>query len=181
MTKLPFYLTRYYQKGDDPFQSLNDLPFEKAQQIKRQQCIKRDIGGFYACEDYLVHRRAIEKWIYGQFALKGGKPACDVPVYMCLGPSPQGNFDVCSDMLNPCEIRIPLDKINLAAVSFTYPDSMYELVFDTDGIAKNGKRTNTPTVYLFEELECIADYYFKNIHYIEAQVWDREMLQPFLP
>ena len=182
MDPLPDFLTRYYTQGDDPFISLNDLPIEQAQQVRREHCRKYGIGGFYGTEAYLIERKAIEEWIYNELIRKGGKPVTKTPVYMTLGASPKSEFDIRNDIQQEAkEIVIPLREIDMAAVSFTYPDSMYELTFDAQGKAFDGKRTNTPKVYLYHELLEIWSLYVKNIHYIEAQVWNREMLAPFAP
>ena len=65
--KIPDFLTRYYQKGEYPFLSLNDLPLEEANRIKTEYCLKNSIGDFYAQDDYLIHRREIENWIYHEY------------------------------------------------------------------------------------------------------------------
>lgn len=177
---VPDYLTRYYQKSEYPFLSLNDLPFEEANRIKLAYCRKNGIGDFYAQDDYLVHRREIEKWLYGELIRLGGRPENSVPVYMTLGDSPKGEFDIRGELQkNAEEIKIPIQEIDLSAVTFTYPDSMYEFVQDADGNIITGRRTNTPKVYMYEDLPTVIrkfrvydDYRFN----IEAQVWDREML-----
>jgi hypothetical protein len=92
------YLTRYYFLGEDPFVSLNDLPFDHANEVKKNHCKRNNIGDFYAEDDYLIHRREIEKWIYNQLLLKGGNPKNSVPVYMCLGDSPNNEFDIRLDI-----------------------------------------------------------------------------------
>jgi len=57
-----------------------------------------------------------------------------VPVYMTLGESPGGEFDIRVDVQKNAEvIRIPVNEIDMTAVSFTYPDSMYELPISSDG------------------------------------------------
>ena len=83
---------------------------------------------------------------------------------------------------NAEEIRIPLSDIDISAVSFTYPDSMYEHAVDENGKMVRAGRTNTPRVYLYEDLPPVArkfrvyeDYRFN----IEAQVWNREMLRQY--
>jgi len=180
---VPAFLTRYYQKGEYPFMSLNDLPFEEANRVKRAYCIKNNIGLFYAQDDYLVHRKEIEKWLYNELVRLGGKTANDVPVYMTLGESPEGEFDIRTDLQkNADEIRIPLEEIDLAVVTFVYPDSMYELVQDADGKIIDGKRTNTPEVYLYRDLPELYKKYRvdeQNVFSIEAQVWNREMLHQY--
>ena len=43
---VPTYLTRYYQKGEYPFMSLNDLPHEEANAVKLAYCKKTESGFF---------------------------------------------------------------------------------------------------------------------------------------
>lgn len=180
---VPEYLTRYYQKGEYPFMSLNDLPFKEANKVKQAHCLKNGIGLFYAQDDYLIHRREIERWIYQELRRLGGRPEIGVPVYMTLGESPKGEFDIRIDLQkNGEEIRIPLQEIDLSAVSFTYPDSMYEFIVDADGNIISGGRTNTPKVYRYEDLPSVIQKYRIYDEYrfnIEAQVWNREMLYKY--
>jgi hypothetical protein len=181
--KPPDYLTRYYQKGEYPFLSLNDLPPEEANRVKLTHCKKNGIGDFYAQDDYLTHRRAIEKWIYDRLIELGGRPSDRVPVYMTLGESPEGKYDIRAEVQKNAEaLRIPLREIDLSAVTFTYPDSMYEHTVDTDGNIVSSRRTNTPRVYTCEELPSVIEKYriYENYRYnIEAQVWNREMLHEY--
>ena len=180
---VPTFLTRYYPKGEYPFISQNDLPYEEANRIKLTHCKKNGIGLFYAQDDYLLHRKEIEKWLYNELIRLGGKPVNDVPVYMTLGESPEGEFDIRSDLQkNAEEIRVPVSDIVLSAVSFTYPDSMYEILLDVDGNVIGGGRTNTPKVYLYQDLPRMIQEYriFENDRFnVEAQVWNREMLRKY--
>ena len=180
---VPEFLTRYYQKGEYPFMSLNDLPFEEANRVKQAHCKKNGIGFFYAQDDYLVHRKEIEQWIYRELIRLGGKPVNEVPVYMTLGESPEGEFDIRLDLQkNAEEIRIPIGEIDLSAVTFTYPDSMYEILLDSDGNEIGGGRTNMPKVYMYGDLPLVIQKYriYENYRFnIEAQVWNREMLHKY--
>jgi len=181
LKQVPRFLIRYYIKGEDPFISLNDFPFEKANEIKKEHCKRNNIGGFYAEDDYLRQRCEIENWIYQKLIAKGGNPTNTVPVYMTLGESPKGEYDIRADIqMNAAEIRIPTDKIDLSAVTFTFPDSMYRFVLNDDGVIIGGERTNTPDVYLYHELKPVINKYLTDEHYIEAQVWNRNMLYKFL-
>ncbi len=179
--KIPNFLTRYYTKGEYPFLTLNDLPFEEANKIKKKHCKRNGIGFFYAEDDYLIHRREIEKWIYDQLIKKGGHPKCSAPVYMVLGKSPKGEFDIRADIQkDACEFQIPIEMLDMKAVTFTYPDSMYELVYDEFGNIIDGKRTNTPRVYTYDEIPEVIERYkvYENyLHYIEVQVWDKDLLR----
>lgn len=163
--------------------SLNDLPLEEANRIKTGYCQKNGIGDFYAQDDYLLHRREIENWIYNELVRLGGNPVNSVPVYMVLGESPGGEFDIRAELQqNAEEIMIPLEEIDLSAVSFTYPDSMYEFVVDDAGNLVSAGRTNTPCVYRYEDLPPVERKYrmYDNYRFnIEAQVWNREMLYQY--
>jgi len=113
----------------------------------------------------------------------GGKPTNTVPVYTTLGESPEGEFGMRWDIQkNAEEIRIPVKEIDMKAVTFTYPDSMYEMIVDVDGKKTGGGRTNTPKVYLYSELpEVIQKFrvYENYRYYVEAQVWNRDMLHKY--
>ena len=181
MLNVPLFLTRYYVEGEDPFISLNDLPPEKASETKAAHCKRNGIGGFYAQDDYLPQRRQIEAWMREQFIAKGGNPVENVPVYMTLGTSPEGEFDIRGDIQKDAvSLRIPLDEVDLSAVSFTFPDSMYQFVLNDAGEIMGGERTNTPDVYRFHEIESLINAYQTDAHYIEAQVWNRHMLREFV-
>ena len=181
--QVPDYLTRYYQKGEYPFLSLNDLSFEEANRVKLDHCKKLGIGGFYSQDDYLVHRKEIEKWLYQELVRLGGRPISEVPVYMTLGDFPEGEYDIRAELQkNAEEIRIPLQEIDLSAVTFTYPDSMYEFTVDTNGHIIEGRRTNTPEVYMYRDLPAVIRKYriYNDDRFnIEAQVWNREMLHRY--
>lgn len=183
MIIIPNFLTRCYQKNEDPFISLNDLPLKQANKAKINHCKLNEIGDFYAQDDYLIHRLEIEKWIYEQLIKKGGKPTYKTPVYMTLGDGKVGYFDIREDIQkNAIELQIPLDKLDLSAISFTFPDSMYKLIIDDSGKLIRGERTNTPQVYLYHELQNMMEIYKFCLceHYVEAQVWNREMLYQYL-
>ena len=59
---------------------------------------------------------------------------------------------------------------------------MYEFVEDADGNVITGRRTNTPQVYMYEDLTSVIDKYriYEDYRFnIEAQVWNREMLHQY--
>ena len=181
---IPNYLTRYYTVGDNPFLSLNDPPLEEAKRMKAAHCKKNNIEGYYSQDEYLLHRKRVEQWIYGQLLEKGGKPTSRVPVYMALGDSPTGEFDIRFDIERNCEeLRIPIEVLDLQAVTFTYPDSLVKFDFDENGNPTDVSMTDTPRVYLYHELEEIIEKYHiyssPYQHYIEAQVWNRAMLYDY--
>ena len=151
--KIPDYLTRYYQEGEYPFLALNDLPMEKANEVKRRHCLKTGTGGFYTSDEYLLNRKEVEKWIYRELIRLGGRPANEVPVYTTLGDFFEGTHDIRTELQkNPSVVQIPLIELDLSAVSFTCPDSMYELVVNSRNGKMEGRRTNTPRVYMYRDL-----------------------------
>jgi hypothetical protein len=99
---------------------------------------------------------------------------------MVLGESPSGEYDIRLDIQrDAAEFRIPLTELDINTVTFTWPDSMYELVFDEAGQIIDGVRTNRPRVYLWDEIPGLIEkhrIYDNYLHYIEAQVWDRDRL-----
>ncbi len=177
---LPNYLTRYCINDENPFISLNELEIERANKIKSDHCRKFNIGGFYKEKNYLYHRIEIEKWIYKNLIEKGGSPNCEVPIYMFLGESPKGDYDIRKDIQPKAKgYKLNINKLDIKTISFTYPDSMYEMIYDKNGIPSEGIRTNTPKVLIYDELN---DYIIKNNilsnpkYSIEAQVWDKKRL-----
>ncbi len=183
--RVPAYLSRYYTSGEEPFVSLSMLGLNLAQKVKEKHCKRNGIGGFYAEDAYLPNRLEIEKWIRSELIKKGGLPKTNSPVYMTLGDSPKGEYDIRLDIQKNAQlITIDIDKIDLSVVTFTYPDSMYEFLYDENNIKIGDKRTNTPKVYLYHELQHVIDkfsvYNAPYEHYIEAQVWDIEMLNKLM-
>ena len=176
---IPDYLTRYYVAGENPFTSLNDLPMDEANRIKLAASDKYGWGGFYAQNDYLIHRREIEKWICGEFIKKGGKPRDEVPIYAFLGDT-QGKFEKFGE--DTSVLRIPLSALDCSAISFVWPDSMYEAETDESGFTG---RTDTPKVYRLYELDAVMEAVSTYnalpnrqapLAMVEAQIWDRAML-----
>ncbi len=77
---------------------------------------------------------------------------------------------------------LPLSLFAPEDVSFTYPDSLYEVPPDDLG-RLFCERNPTPTVYCMEELaEIIRIYqvYDYNNHYVEAQVWNDDPLALYI-
>ena len=119
-----------------------------------------------------------------RFVKRGGKPKRKYPVYFVLGES------IWFKNLNQnhSEIQIPIKELNSATVSFTYPDSYVALSSDTKPY--HGK------VFLLDELESVVakyglpaddtsldydSYWIGDFEkYIEFQIWEAEIIQPFI-
>jgi hypothetical protein len=98
---------------------------------------------------------------------------------MILGDSPTGPHDLHQEY--DYKIIIPLDEFSAAEVSFTYPDSLYEVPLDDLGKVYL-ERNQNPTVYRLAEIEQVLRtyrVYEYNNHYVEAQVWSDRPLGPY--
>lgn len=139
----------------------------------------RQEGAIFASQrraDYLAIRGELEKRVRQLFIQKGGKPRRERPHYMILGSCPW--------LLNwyraGRELRIPLDRFSFEIVSFTYGDTFPAMRYG-DGKPYRGQ------VYTLAELEGLVAKYglpqdwnpdgkLGPDRYIEAQVWDDEVL-----
>ena len=128
---------------------------------------------------YLVYRKKHEAFLRKTFTAKGGKPQLKHPIYMILGNSPTGPFDLHKEYDHFMEI--PTSIFPVEYVSYTYPDSMYSVPVDElDRVYL--ERDPAPKIYLLDEIpDVIARYevYNHNNHYIEAQIWSLEPLKEF--
>ncbi len=168
---LPDFLSHYYDRNSGPFRSLSDLSLQEAAVI---QARIRQAGAQFASRcpaDYLVNR---------QFIQKGGCPLRQRPHYFVLGS--------CAWLLTwykcGCELRLPVARFQMQAVSFTYGDSFPALRYQ-DGRPHRGQ------VYTWDELPELLERYglpqewnpngeLGPERYIEAQVWDDAPLIEFL-
>ena len=65
--------------------------------------------------------------------------------YMTLGESPRGEYDIRADLQkDSAELRISLEGVDMLAITFTFPDSMYNIVLNDRGELIESGRTNTP-------------------------------------
>jgi len=107
-------------------------------------------------------------------------PIRQYPIYMILGDSPIGPHSL-NDGYD-YRIQIPLETFSTNDVSFTYPDSLYEVPLDDLGRVFL-ERNQIPTLYRLEDLNRVIttyrvyEFYY---HYVEAQVWNDEPLQPYV-
>ena len=139
-------------------------------------------------EKRIETRRRIEKWLLDEFVLSGGDPKTNHPCYFTLGKSAflreSGSFDT--------EIEIPLRLFSSKNISFTYPDSFfsewlsrnkdhklynYELngrIFTIDEVLNLLTQNKIPQNVQMD------DAYYKFEFYIEAQVWDYDILNNYV-
>jgi hypothetical protein len=177
---LPDFLSHYYERDIGPFHSLSNLSLWNAEAVLERI---RKAGVQFASQrpgGYLVNRQIIEDRIRSQFIKKGGCPLRRRPHNFILGS--------CAWLLewyvSGCELRLPVTRFRMQAVSFTYGDSFPTMRYQ-DGKPYRGQ------VYTWDELpELLGRYGLPQSwnpngelgpeRYIEAQVWDDEPLVEFL-
>ena len=171
--RVPPYLTYFFREGQTPFEVLSDLDERIAQDILKQDTLWRADG------TYLARRKQHERILRDKFIAKGGRPQREHPIYMILGDSPVGPHDMNQEY--DYKILIPLEAFSADDVCFTYPDSLYEVPLDDLGRV-HLERNQSPTVHRLEEIASVITTYrvyeFNN-HYVEAQVWNDEPLEPY--
>lgn len=185
------YLTYYYRTDAPPFQSLSALPDEEAIAIMRELCDDTNFGArFKDPAGYLRRRRAAELWTRTEFIRRGGKPQTAHPIAMVLGESPW-LVSSAPDINLHGEIQIPLSVFSATDISFTYPDSMISHWFGREQPAGLFDPELHGRIFLLPEiLALVAERGMPesnwNIHlppnlapYIEAQVWNHALLEPF--
>ena len=183
------YFYHYFSKKRGPFRSISDLPIEEARKIWNRMIdyLEERNGLDYQREENILiarrHeiRRIIEDDIRQKFAQKGGRIDREYPYYMRLSNDElpnQGNLDFYED---GDYIKIPAEKFDTSAVSFTYCDSMQYLDASSyqDGMYQN-------KVYTFEEIRRIIDEFGwehdfgqGKPHLIEAQLWSDTQIAPY--
>jgi hypothetical protein len=182
------YLTHYYSIDKKPFQSLSALPDEEAIKIMEKLCDDTPYGErFKNPLQYLKDRKDTEQWVREAFIAKGGEPKAAFPIPMVLGSS-KWIVDVAPDREKGREIRIPLSVFTERDVSFTYPDSMISRWFGRDKPADYYQADLHGIVFTRSEILAIvekkgmpeenwATKLPKHLApYIEAQVWNHELL-----
>lgn len=186
------YLTHYYQKGSQPFKSLSSLPDKQAITIMQELCDDTPFGErFTDPAGYLKARKESEHWVRKEFIIKGGKPLAFYPISMVLGSS-RWMDRISPDKNLHAEIKIPLSTFSESDVSFTYPDSMISRWFSLEKPAGlynpeyHGKIfTRSEILSVVKELGLPEDNWNTNLPehlapYIEAQVWNHQLLNQFL-
>jgi hypothetical protein len=182
------YLTHYYVRGTEPFQSLSALSDAEAVRIMAGLYDETLFGvRFRDPAQYLQHRRRTEQWVRDEFIAKGGRPQADYPIPMVLGdskwlvkqaPIPEAH----------AEIRIPLSAFTNYDVSFTYPDSMVSLWLSREKPVEyylpgyHGKIFTLSEILAIVEEKGLPEDAWKTdlpaylAPYIEAQVWNHAPL-----
>jgi hypothetical protein len=138
----------------------------------------------------LKKRKDTEQWVREEFIVKGGRPKDPFPIPMVLGSS-KWLVQAAPDPAKHGEIRIPLSIFPEYDVSFTYPDSMISRWFGRDKPAEyyqadlHGKVFTRSEILTIVEMKGLPEEEWetnlpKNLApYIEAQVWNHELLMNY--
>lgn len=182
---IPKFLFHYYELENGPFRNITEYGFEKAVNIQSQI-----LEGWNSKrpENYIGLRFLLEKRIREQFILKGGKPNRNDPFYFTLGECDWAK----SWYINPGVIKIPLTDFNPDHISFTYPDSMVSFQFYDEPKLKTYRKNCNGQIFLLSEISDLINEYgipseekckieerLKYDKYIEAQVWDDEVIKAY--
>ena len=183
---LPAYLYHYYELENGPFRNITEQGIEKALEIQ-----SKISDGFNSKrpQNYLEQRFGLEARLKEQFILKGGQPSRDDPFYFTLGECEWAK----SWYVNPGVVKIPLSDFKPEYVSFTYPDSMVSFQFHSEPKLSTYRKDANGKVFLLSEVEeeIIKRYgipskekweseeALKYDRYIEAQVWDDEIIEAY--
>lgn len=185
------YLTHYYSKDNEPFQSLSSLPDKEAIAIMGHLYEDSPYGErFKNPKRYLKSRKDTEKWVRAEFIKKGGKPTDPYPIPMVLGSS-KWLSKAAPDPKKHGEIIVPLSIFMECDISFTYPDSMVSHWFGQDKPAEFYQADLHGIVFTRSEILTIVEEkglpevdWETNLPgnlapYIEAQVWNHDLLLAF--
>jgi hypothetical protein len=182
------FIYRYFKLGMNPFKSISDLCDDEIIVLMTENFPNHE--WFHADpEERIKRRRKIEKWLFDEFVLSGGDPKTNSPCYFTLGKSAflrdAGSFDA--------EIEIPLRLFSSKNISFTYPDSFFSVWLSRNKDHKlynnelNGKIFKIDEVLnlltqnkIPQNAQMDTSYGYKFDFYIEAQVWDYDILDNYM-
>jgi hypothetical protein len=181
------FLHRYYKEGLNPFRSVSELCDNEIIHFMEKHFPAHT--WFHADpKERIARRRKVERWLHDEFLLLGGKPETEHPCYFTLGESSfLREFRYYEE--SPSEVKIPVDVFSSENISFTYPDSFF-----SDWLSRNKSHPlyNTELNGKVFSLEQILDLLRHHVipedaymespdchfhFYIEAQVWDYQLIK----
>jgi len=174
------YLYHYFERDQGPFKNLSSLPEDESASVLEKLRQRGNVFASNRSIDYLIIRKELESKARKMFIAKGGKPRNNFPHYMILGECKW----VQEWYSHGCEIRIELDQFDPNSVSFTYGD-LFPTMRYKDGKPYRG------IIYLRSEIfNLIEEFGFPQQwnkdglngpeRYIEAQVWDDEVINKYI-
>ena len=167
---MSLYLVNYRHPASAPLKSIMHLPREEAFAVAARLYKASQCGGHRRFgpdfPDYYQYRIKVEALLYKQFCALGGQPELTSPFYFVLERSPlyASVFD-CAQA-----VRIALDAIDPACVSFTYGDSMRRMEVGADTPMLTVDSLNAE-IAQHGGIDAFLDRVLENHSCIEAQVW----------
>jgi hypothetical protein len=174
-------LCHYFEACYGPFLSMSELSLEEAEQLQAQH---RQSGRGLASKrasNYCTTRRDLEVRVRELFIAKGGKPRRLTPHYFTVGPCDW----LRSWFANPRVIKLALSRFEPDQVSFTYGDMFPAMRYQDGRPYRSMVYTVAELAELIEQYGLPQEWNSDGSHgperYIEAQVWDYEVLQAYRP
>ena len=195
MARVVNVLLHVFRKGARPFRTLSSLSDDEAVREMEILYVAGSVfwNRFADPRGYLLHRRGIERDLRSRFIQKGGRPADDHPIYMILGRPVWLDEGVDAETLETTElIEVPLSVVPPDQISFTYPDSMSSPEVAAELVPGYLDPELHGAVFTLEEITSIVES--RGLPgelgqsgspdtpppYIEAQVWDRRVLDEYM-
>ena len=123
MSALPEFIVHYHLPDRQPFQNLCDIEDEQELARVLQALREKTASGESRrqfTDWYMDKRKQCEIWLREGFAALGGQPKRQSPHYFVWGE----NEILAGTHPEMRNVRIPLHKLDLSQISFTWPDSM---------------------------------------------------------
>ena len=167
-------LYHYYDRKTGPFKNLSDISIDEAEKILQK--IKEEKPASFAAQrqaSYMQDRLRFEKILKDEFLKKGGLIERNAPHYLVVG-----KCMFLESWYEDCDfIEIPIEKLDIRTVSFTYGDS-----HPTFSDRVNDGKEYRKKLYTYEEILKIIDKYglpqawnadgkYGPERYVEAHVW----------
>lgn len=169
------YITNYCDKRCSPVNSITRLPSKEAYSLakKLSQYTGNSFNSFSRFKEkdfdgYYQKRLRTEEWLYKSFISLGGEPKNAHPLYFVLGESKYLN-DWFEDGM---QIKLLLNHINSADISFTYGDSM-SMLDREDRMDLFNKESLFNYIYKnTNEIGTFINELNQQNRYIEVQLWN---------
>ncbi|WNS43897.1 hypothetical protein [Paenibacillus sp. MMS20-IR301] len=188
------YLTHYYIQGDAPFRSLSALSDSEAITVMESLYVDNPVADrFKEPAQYMQNRRQVEHWVRDEFIAKGGAPREYYPLYAVLGYSHWMEDNLAT--LELSSVRVPLTIFSPGDISFTYPDSMVTYWLGEDKESAHYQSGYHGKIFTLSDLDQLEHIYGTPedkgrtalwegmgpyIEYIEAQIWNHQVLFDYL-
>lgn len=177
---MTYYLYHYYETELGPFRNLSKLTYEDALEVSNR--IKREGKTFASqrSDEYMIIRKELEQLARTQFIDKGGVPQNSFPHYMTLGECDW----LKSWYREPSVIAIPWEQFTEEAISFTYGDLFPTMRYQDQKPYRKQVYTKNEILDIIYQFGLPQEWNRNGDkgpeRYIEAQVWDEDVINKYL-